>query len=176
MADFATVTELEAFMGTSGLGTRGTAMLTHASAAIRAYTRQDIEATAGRQEEWAGEWNRYYLEVLQKPITALTSITIDAVAFTDFWSNFRDGTIWRNDEEPWDTGPIIVTYDSGYASGSDEIAVVKLVCLEVAARALAGPPETFGLEVQEVRGAAPGVYLTAEERSHLDQLTPVGVG
>jgi len=39
MADFATVTELEAFLATSGLGARGTTMLGYASALIRGYTR-----------------------------------------------------------------------------------------------------------------------------------------
>ena len=34
MADFATVAELETFLGTTGLGARGTVMLGYASAAI----------------------------------------------------------------------------------------------------------------------------------------------
>lgn len=176
MADFATVTELEAFLGTSGLGSRGTAMLGYASAAIRLYCQQDIEAATGRQEEWAGEWNRYYLEVGQRPITALTSLEIDGVAFTDYWVNYMSGHIYRNDGLPWSTGPITYTYDSGYAAGSDEMEGVKNICLEVAARALTGAPETFGLETQELRGSAPAIFLTDEEKRLLDRFSMVGVG
>jgi hypothetical protein len=176
MADFATVAELEGFLGTSGLGTRGTAMLGYASATIRLYCHQDLEATAGRQEEWAGEWDRYYLEVAQRPITALSAVTIDAVAFTDYWANYISGQIWKTDGTAWDEGPILVTYDSGYAAGSDEMEGLKIICLEVAARALTGPPETFGLETQELRGVAPAVFLTEEEKRHLDRFSMVGVG
>ena len=137
MADFATVAELETFMGTVGLGARGTAMLGYASAQIRRFCGgQDIEATTGRQEEYAGEWNRAYIALTQLPVTAVSSITIDAVAFTDFWANYISGDVFRTDGGYWSEGPIIVTYDSGYASDSDEIAVVKSICLEMVARAL----------------------------------------
>lgn len=179
MADFATASELETFLGypAGGLaGGRAAAMLGHASAQIRLYCQQDIEFTPGRQEEWAAEWNRYYLEVGQRPITALTSLEIDGVTFTDYWVNYIAGQIYRNDGLPWDTGPITYTYDSGFAAGSDEMEGVKIVCLEVAARALTGAPETFGLEVQELRGVAPAVFLTDEEKRHLDRFALVGVG
>jgi hypothetical protein len=175
MAAFATVAELEAFLGTTGLGARGTAMLDYASAAIRGYTRQDLDAQTGRQEEFAADGDMYVIEVRERPVTALT-LTIDAVAFTDFWANYISGDIYRDDGAAWDTGPIVVTYDSGYAANSDEIAGIKSICLEVAARALTGPPETFGLEVTESRGIAPAVFLTAEEKTMLDRFTPVGVG
>jgi hypothetical protein len=175
MADFATVAELEAFLGTTALGARGTAMLGYASAAIRLFCRQDLEVVTGRQEEFAAEWNRYYISVTQRPVTALT-MTVDAVAFTEMWINYISGDIYRNDGLPWDEGPILVTYDSGYAPGSDEIAGVKTICLEVATRALTGPPETFGLEVQETRGIAPGIFLTEEEKLTLGTFAMVGVG
>lgn len=175
MADFATVAELETFMGQTGLGARGTAMCSHASTAIRLYCGQDLEATTGRQESYAGDPWADYIVLTQRPVTAVSAITIDAVAFTDFtWS--RWGQLTRNDSQPWDEGPILVTYDSGYAVGSDEMLGVKTVCLEVAARAMAGsPPNTFGLEVQELRGPAPQVFLTQEEQSFLDMFTRVAV-
>jgi hypothetical protein len=176
VADFATVAELESFLGTSGLGSRGTAMLGYASALIRRYCRQDLEATAGRQEEWAGDDYRHVIGLTQIPITAVSSVTIDGVAFTEFWANYMTGDIWKADGTAWDEGPIVVTYDSGYASASDEMQAVKKVCLEVAARALTGPPETFGLEAVELRGAAPGLFLTAEEKAELDSLSRVRVG
>ena len=179
MADFATVGELEAFMGSGLLGARGTAMLGYASAEIRRYTRQDIEATAGRQEEHAGFANRFILKTTQVPVTAVTAITEDAVAFTDFeWS--RWGNINKADWTAWDTGPIVITYDSGYDPASDEIAAVKGICLEVAARALGGPLTdafaNFGNETPEVRGPAPAIFLTPGEMERLDDLAKLGVG
>ncbi len=176
MADFATVAELETFMGTPSLGARGTAMLGYASAQIRAYTRQDLELTLGRQEEYAGEWDRLYISLTQLPVTAVTSITINAVAFTDHWTNYISGDIYRTDGGYWTEGPIIVTYDSGYGPTSDEIIDVKSVCLEMVARALGGSQDTFGSEIPELRGAPPLLMLTDEEKHRLDSLMKVGVG
>jgi len=175
MADFATVAELEAFLGTSGLGDRGTTMLTYASALIRGYTRQDLDAVTGRQEEFAAEWNRTYIEVTQRPITALT-LTVTAVAFTEFWTNYISGQVYKSDGTYWDEGPIVVTYDSGYASTSDEMVVIKSMCLEVAARAITSLPDTFGPEIQETRGVAPNLFLSTEEKNVLERFCPVGVG
>jgi hypothetical protein len=166
MADFATVAELETFLGTSSLGSRGTAMLAHASAAIRLFTHQDIETVTGRQEQYAGDAWRYRIDLTQIPVTAVSSVTVDAVSFPDFSWN-RWGHVTRDDLGVWDTGPIVITYDSGYATTEDEFLGVKTVCLEVAARALGGNPETFGLEVQELRGPTPAVFLTDEEKSFL---------
>jgi hypothetical protein len=172
MADFATVAELETFMGTSSLGARGTAMLGYASAAIRRYTQQDLEVTTGRQESFAGDAWRDYIELTQLPVTAVSAITINAVAFTDFtWT--RWGLIFKG--SAWDTGPILVTYDSGYGATSDEMVGVKGICLEVAARAIGGNPETFGMEVQELRGPTPAIFLTEQERHDLDAFTTVTV-
>jgi hypothetical protein len=172
MADFATVAELETFMGSAPLGARGTAMLGYASAAIRRYTDQDLEATTGRQESFAGDAWRDYIELTQRPVTAVSSVTINAVAFTDFtWS--RWGQIWKG--SAWDTGPILVTYDSGFASTSDEMVGVKGICLEMAARAMGGNPETFGMDVQELRGPTPAIFLTEQEQHDLDEFRKVTV-
>jgi hypothetical protein len=174
MADFAAVADLETFMGTSPLGARGTAMLGYASAAIRRYTQQDLEVTTGRQESYAGDPWRDYITLTQRPVTAVSAITVDAVAFTDFtWS--RWGQISRDDLLPWSEGPVLVTYDSGYGASSDEMVQVKAICLEVAARAMGGNPETFGMEVQEARGPTPAIFLTAGERADLDAFTGVAV-
>lgn len=181
MADFATVAELETFMGnpSGALGARGTAMLSYASSAIRSYTHQDLDAVTGRQEEHAGDLGRHILTTTQAPVTAIT-ITVDAVAFTDFiWDEWGQD-IHKTDWSSWDEGPIRITYDSGWASGSDEMAEIKTICLEVAARALggnqAGSFETFGSEVPELRGAAPTIFLTQQEERKLDKFIPTTVG
>jgi hypothetical protein len=150
-------------------------MLGYASATIRGFCRQDIDAVTGRQEEFAGDLGLHILRLTQTPVMAVSAITENAVAFTDFvWS--RWGSINRTDWTTWDTGPIIVTYDSGYASTEDEFITVKTICLEIAARAMTGPPETYGLEAQELRGVAPGIFLTEEEKRVLEPLALVAVG
>ena len=170
MADFASVGELEAFMGTSGLGARGTAMLGYASAQIRLFTGQDIEATTGRQEQYAAS-NRAIIHLTQSPVTSVSAITLDAVAFVDFtWS--RWGAINRTDWLAWDEGPIQITYDSGYAAGSDEMSAVKQITLEVASRALsgtAGSNDTYGPEIAELRGGPVGIFLTETEQHDLER-------
>ena len=140
MADFATQAELEVFMGlaTGALATRGPAVLGYASSAIRMFTRQDIEVTTGRQESFAGDPWRDYIVLTQRPVTAVTAITVNSVAYTDFtWS--RWGNVFKNTAPTaWDTGPILVVYDSGYGATSDEYLGVKTICLEAASRAIGG--------------------------------------
>jgi hypothetical protein len=179
MADFATVAELETFMGVSPLGSRGTAMCGHASTAIRLFVQQDLEATTGRQESYAGDRWRDYLVLTQRPVTAVSAITVAGVAFTDFtWT--RWGHVFKSSTNlllttAWDTGPILVTYDSGFAVGSDEMLGVKTICLEVAARSMGGNPNTFGMESEEVRGPSPAIFLTTEEKVFLGTFASVAV-
>ena len=177
MADFATTAELETFMGlgAGSLSSRGPSMLALASATVRRFCRQDLEATGGRQESYAGDPWRGIIQLTQVPVTAVSAITINAVAFTDYtWT--RWGLVTRDDGLTWDTGPILITYDSGYDPASDEIAAVKGVVLEAAGRAIGGNPDTFGLESQELRGPTPAIFLTDEEEELLSGLVSVAVG
>ena len=174
MTAFATVAELEAFMATTGLGARGTAFLDYASAEIRSFCRQDLDAVSGRQEEFAA-LGQYYLSLTETPVTAVSAITENLVSFVDFtWD--RAGNIYRTDWSTWEDGPILVTYDSGYGPASDEMVAIKAVCLEIAARALGGSQtgqEIFGSEIPELRGAPVGIFLTEGEERKLRQYEPV---
>ena len=181
MASFATTAELQTFLGGTGLNTtRAQAMLDHASALIRlACDAQDLEEVAGRQEEFAADDTVLTLFLSERPVTAVSGLTIDAVAFTDFeWS--RWGTITRTDAGAWSTGPIIITYDSGYATTDPEWEAIKGICLEVATRAYTN--ERTGLEtfnaagVPEAVGWTPHLFLTEEERRVLLDFGAVGVG
>ena len=138
-------------------------------AIIRRYTGQDLEETAGRQEEHAGGMGRYQIQLTQVPVTAVSAITEDAVAFTEFqWT--RWGKINRTAWTTWDDGPIVITYDSGYAAASDEIAAVKGITVEMVARALGGTQDTFGIDAPELRGAPYQLFLTQQETMQLDSL------
>ena len=177
VADFATTAELEAFMGlgTGSLATRGPTLLGQASGLVRRFTRQDLEATGGRQESYAGDVWRGFIQLTQVPVTAVSSVTIATVAFTTYtWT--RWGMVTRDDGLAWSDGPILVTYDSGYATTDDEYVAIKGVVLECAARAIGGNPETYGLEAQELRGTTPALFLTDEEKAILSGFQPVAVG
>ena len=170
MADFATVAEFNTRTGMGVDSARGAAILADVSAEIRLYTDQDIEETAGRQEEFAADPFKGFIELSQVPVTAVTSVTVDGVVFTDYEWDRWNGSIRKNDLTPWDEGPILVTYDSGYAAASDEMAGLKSLCIEVAARALGGiPQDTFGTEIPELRGAPHSIFFTEQEQRRLDK-------
>lgn len=172
MADFATVAELEEVMGPTGLGSRGTAILGYASAHIRRHVGQDLEETLGRQEEFAADTDEHYLTLSQRPVNAVTAVTIGGDPFEEFvWSRF--GNVWKADGTIWDEGPVIVTYDSGYPSDSDEFQAIRAICIEMAARSLGGVQETFGREVPELRPAPAALFLSRDEERLLDGFAPL---
>ena len=181
MARFATATELATFLGHPGFSpaTRAEQVLDLASALIRRTCNgQVLEQVSGAQEEFDGEDDLYTIFLTQRPVTAVSSVTVDAVAFTAFeWS--RIGTIVKTDDSAWSEGPIVVTYDHGYAAASDELIAVKSICLEASARAITketADAGTFGEGFEEARGWAPHLFLTDEERDRLVDFGAVPVG
>ena len=176
MADFATAAELTSFIGGDAVGTRGTLMLTLASAAIRRFTGQTLDQVTGAQEEF-GPSDLEALFLTERPVTAVTEVEVNAVAITDYvWT--RWGTIRYSIDAAWSDGAI-VTYDSGYAPASDEMVAVKSICLEAAARAFTRDPttgsETFGPQPEAI-GWAPQIILTSEEQARLRDFGAVPVG
>lgn len=177
-ARFATAAEVLARYGGASMTTpRVEALLDDASALIRrACNGQILSAFTGRQEEFAADdWNRI-LFLTQRPVTAVSEVTIDGVAFTDYeWS--RWGTLERNDEGAWDEGPIGVTYDGGYAADSDEAAYLKELAIEMVLRAITGDgAPTFDVAAPEAVGWTPHIALRPEERSELTDFGAVPVG
>jgi hypothetical protein len=180
MAAFATAAELQTFIGGTGLDTtRADALLGHASAVIRRFTGQTLSEELG---DVATFWPTDSVNLIlpQRPVTDISSITEGPGAdpVTDFLFS-RVGVIRRSFEFPlpWDKGTV-VTYDHGYAAGSDEIAAIKTVCLQVAARTLqdAGAQiEQFGPGTEAV-GFSPDAILTAEEKRLLADFGHVLVG
>lgn len=182
MADFATAADLATHLGvpayTGASLTRASAMLAKASALIRLTTGQDLEQAGGRVEEYAGADGQSAIFLTQRPVTAVSVVTIAAVAFTAYtWK--RWGTLERTDGSDWDAGPIVVTYDSGYAVGSDGLEAIMGITCEVAGRALTSSPaesNTFGPEVPEAVGWVPHLFLTPQEINQLASLGPSEVG
>jgi len=179
LADFAASTELGEFLGfPADAGTRGTLMLGLASAAIRrACEGMTLDAFTGRVETF-GPTDIDTLFLSERPVTALTSVVEDGTTLTEFvWT--RWGTIRKISEAAWDIGNTVVTYDSGFASTSDEAVTLKTICLEVAALAFTNEPnngpEQFGGGVEAV-GWAPRIVLTDRHLALLRDFGPVPVG
>lgn len=180
--DFADTSDLAVHLGsppyTGTAATRAAAMLAKASALIRLTTGQDLEPTGGRIEEHVGKVDQTALFLRQRPVTHIGPITVAGVPFTDYaWAEW--GTVEKVSGGVWDVGPIIVTYDSGWDTTSDQWEALKGITCEVAGRALTSSPaesNTFGPEVPSAVGWVPHLFLTPQEIQQLASLGPSPVG
>jgi len=172
VAQFATAVELGYRLGITldaAETTRADALLVLASGLIQDETGQSIEQateTVTRPGVWG---NR--LRLLERPVTAVSSVKIDAVALAaDDWYLDGDELVrwggWGGPEADVEIG-----YTHGYAA-ADVPAAVKTVCLEVVARVFTNPgnarQEGYGLE-QVAYTSSNGLLLTdAESRAVRD--------
>lgn len=125
-------------------------MLRVASSAIRDAAGSPISQTTSiiRYDGWVGE---KYLNLLGQPVTAVSAVTIDAVAVTD-WRLKADGRLWRCLGWGTDSGPadVRVTQTHGLTVVPDNI--VQLVCQLASAgisAALEGYPSHVGIESEQ---------------------------
>jgi hypothetical protein len=179
MAAFATTAELTTFLGSDATSARGTMMLDLASALIRRFTGQILDAFTGRQEEF-GPTDLDRLFLTQRPVTAVTAVVVDGVTLgTDDYVWTRWGTLYDSSAGAWTGDLTLVTYDGGYAPTDPEMIAVKGICLEVAGRAFlhepASGPENFG-PGSEAIGWAPQIVLRPEEQDRLRDFGSVPVG
>jgi hypothetical protein len=159
---------------------RATSMVNYASAIIRQHTGQTLSAVTGDAVIF-GVSGRIVLTLPEKPVTAVTEVLVDDVAITDFvWT--RSGDLYKLS---WDTlwtftDHVQVTYDHGFASDSEEMEMVKAICLQVAARAISmnkrSEFEQYGGSASEASGFAPEAILYKPERDLLDSLGKMVVG
>src|SRR6266542_886737 len=125
MADFATAAELEAFTGGVITDTpRATALLGYASDWIRAFTGQILSQVAGDTVIF-GQSGVEVLLLPQHPVTAVTSVLVDAVAVTSFvWT--RWGNLYLVPAAYWTfKDNVQVVYDHGFATTEPEYQAVK---------------------------------------------------
>lgn len=155
---FATNTELEDWLGYSldaSETDRATLFVEVATGTIQAYTRQTISEVSADAIELRGTWE-HVLELPERPVTAVTSVTVDGVAQTvtdDYLvvrnelrrpnAEYHNWQMPSNDFYPFTKtgwgGPsavVAVTYTHGFATIPDE---VKGMCLSLAARAFTNP-------------------------------------
>jgi hypothetical protein len=106
------------------------------------------------------------IELPEKPVTAV-SITVEAVAFTDFGFT-TDGFLYRTDGKVWNKAATI-TYSHGYAETSDEFQMIRTVCIKAVARAYTRSEAAAELQgsLGESVGWVPEMFLTPDEMQSL---------
>lgn len=186
MTTLATELDLERRLGrslTHDEGRRVDALLTDASAAIRAYTAQTItsETTTDRLRIRRGR-----VRLPQRPVTDVDAVTdTEGTALSFTWSGSDELDVGLIDVlydwawEPFRTGtdsiPVDVTYTHGYLDVPDDIVGV---CAGIALRALGQTPTMSGITAESIEGysytigsvgAAGGFGLLPDERTILDR-------
>jgi hypothetical protein len=183
VADLATPADVVARLGralTTTEAERLPALLADASAKVRAYTRQQLEAGSSTVALWP---ERGKVRLPQRPVTDVTAVTDtegEDVSFTWYEGDqlvlsSSAGTSIRLDLDAVAiVRPVTVAYEHGYASIPDDI--VAVVC-GVVLRALGRTPLDSGVQQQSIAGysetfgavgAAGPVGLLNEEKEILD--------
>jgi hypothetical protein len=177
---FATASELEVYSGGAIADTtRANALLGYATAVIQRFTGQILES--GMTTATFQLPGDRVLILPQRPVRAVTTVTVDGTAITDYvWE--RIGTLLRDRyRRPWAfSTSVVVAYDFGYLSAEPEYQALKAICLDVAVRAwaLAKEPrfDEIGQSVSEAAGFAPESFLSVGEQRLLFDLGSVVVG
>lgn len=182
LAPFATAADLAVRLGrtlTTDEAAQADAFLDDASWAIRDYCRQDINAQTGLTatfESPDGPW----LDLPQRPVTALTSVAINGQVVTDF-KQVGDrlyrvyGWAWPSiDVVPpmaiyAPVSTVTVTYDAGYNPLPQAIVSV---CINAAMRAFSNPTGVLRESIDDYSrdfsgDAATGVLLDAIDQKRL---------
>ncbi len=186
---FATEADLEAYTGTTVATDRATLLLDSATAAIQAYCNQTFTQTSAAQV-LPGTWDEK-LELPERPVTAVTAVSIGDTALTADVDYVWDGahTLYRGTKvdgvlsvngpdyliDGWGDwgGPgaqVTVTYTRGFATIP---GVVKGVCLALAARSLTSPDgvnsESVGSYSVSYSRTGGAVSLLDEEKALLNK-------
>lgn len=186
MADpFATAGELAQLIGQNEPSdlSRMQMFLELASAEIRGYTEQMLSQVTDEVVVFEPTWSQT-LYLPERPVTAVTLVTVKAVATTDYRLVDERKIVRGSDPNvltslDWSFGAT-VTYSHGYAETTEPYKSVKKICLEAASNAYTlnerGQSEALGATVMESAGYAPAIFLTPSQQRRLDQFKPVAVG
>jgi hypothetical protein len=159
---------------------RTQALLDSASAAIRRFTGQTLSEVTS-DIVTLEPVNRDTLILPQRPVTAITALTVLGVAYTNY--RFESNGLIHNGATPttsqgvfWSNGAT-VTYNHGYAETTDEFKDIRTICMEMTDRALSSreAPATFGPS-EETIGWRTRLFLDEQQKSRLLDLGRVGVG
>jgi hypothetical protein len=127
VATFVTELEYEAHTGLTFDGEATWAALDAACDTVRDYICQQVDAVEDDVLTVYGSGTRA-LTLPELPVTAVTSVTLDGAAITDFTFD-EHGLLWRDDPGYWVKGArYVVTYDHGYAAGMVPSVLVRAAC------------------------------------------------
>jgi hypothetical protein len=137
----------------------------------------EFDETTGRRNPPPRAWgDTIYLP--QAPVTAISSIVVDAVGFSAFGFT-SEGVLYRTDNKSW-TSPATITYSHGYAESSEEFKRIRTVCIEAVKRAYTADEGTGALAMggvpMETVGFPLEVYLTEMEKQSLPNPWVAAIG
>ncbi len=136
-------------------------LLDVATQLIKDYTEQAIEAQNGLVVTLRAKNGVWVLP--EVPVRAITTVTVDGAAFTDYDLDASAGIITRSDNSWSSRDVVVITYNSGYTTIP---ASIKGVCVDVAKRAFENPA---GLQRDDLNSASQWLGLTAENEKVLDK-------
>jgi len=182
---FATASELAQLIGQTEPPdlARMQMFLELASAEIRGYAGQVLSEVTGDVIVFEPTWSQT-LYLPERPVTAITTVTVKAVATTDYRLLDERKIVRGSDPNvlsslSWSYGAT-VTYTHGYAETTEPYKSVKTICLEAASRAFTmnerSASEVLNTTVLESAGYSPEIFLTQGEKMQLDAFSPVAVG
>src|SRR5690606_34368393 len=116
-----------------------TQLLEIATAVVQGETGQDLVAVEGDEAELLGT-TESWLDLPQRPVTGITSVTVEGAAVTDFKP--YGARLWRGcgwSRYIYEPSTVVVVYDHGYAADDRKLALAKATVLMLAASAAGGP-------------------------------------
>lgn len=173
MTSFATADELDLWVDDTIVADRANLILSLATAAIQRHTGQTLAAVAADSITIPGRLGKF-LRLPERPVTAVTSVTLDGVTITDF-DLLPQSVLYRG--SGWGDARVIigVTYDHGFATIPDDL---KGVALDIAARVVNNPTssvqESFG-SYSVTRSRTLGIAISPDEKKVLENYMIRGV-
>lgn len=125
-----------------------TLLIEAATAVVQATTGQRLvqmlgDVVALDLDEYDGG---HYLDLPQRPVTAVTTVLIGATAVTDYSTQLRRNRLWRADgwrstliAYPSQPSQVTVTYDHGYPPGDQRLQLARGATLSLAAAPYGNP-------------------------------------
>lgn len=178
MGPFATATELAERVGHTAPPNdlaRWQAALQDVSNLIRSYTGQSLSVVTGESVAMQ-KTNDHRLFLPEKPITAITSVTVSGVLQAASTYDFTSWALFHVDGSNWPNGATVV-YSHGFAETTAEFGDLRGLTLDIVQRALFGPQsETFGPERVEAAGWNAELHLTMDDWMRLQGFGAMPVG
>lgn len=152
------------------------AHLRSASATIRGFCGQTL-STVANDVVVLPPIERDTLLLPERPVTAISSILVGVSGYTNYRFTTA-GLIVELSGLFWSTGAT-VTYNHGYAEGTDEYEEIRTICIDAASRAYTlnerSASEFLGSTLAESAGYAPETFLTQGEKMRLANFGKVAV-